>query len=443
MRLMPRSLSVQLILLLIGGLLLSHLISQPFLGRRLGSIHQMSEHQMLERYAVAYRTLQACRAGCQRTTISAAMNSNDTHYHIEPSAAPVQPFSTADEETIVRRLQQLLPNGKDISARISQQPPPDSTEAAPVILISAALTEDSVLSAALWPAVRSSWLRPLKSSLISTLLPVFILVALFTRRLLKPLNAIAGAADQISRGEIIPPLQINSPKEIQRVAAAFNTMQERLTRYISDRTNMLAAISHDFRTPITSLRLRAEMIADEALRAQMIRTLEDMSRMVDATLQFAQDENTTRDTEDIRLDELIRGIVSDHADMGSNIRLHSPSPLHYRCRPLAMKRALTNLIDNAARYGSQVEVFLRSGNANITIVVQDNGPGIKPEWLDKVFEPFVRPDYDGRCSDHGGSGLGLAITRSIIKAHGGQIVLSNPIQGGLRATITLPAGHHS
>ena len=226
-------------------------------------------------------------------------------------------------------------------------------------------------------------------------------------------------------------------------------MAERQQRFNEDRTRMLAAISHDLRTPITSLRVRVELIDDPDLRAAMIRTLDTMGLMVEQTLRFAAEECIGEPSQDIDLATLMRDLTAELARPGTHIHCTAPKTLPYRCRPIALRRALANLAENATRHGTEVTLSAGTTNDNsdILLTVTDNGPGIPLDELERVFEPFARLDT-ARCRDAatdngrgpaGGSGvgLGLSIARSCVEAHGGTLTLSNT-PPGLTATITLP-----
>ncbi|WP_419910944.1 ATP-binding protein [Hoeflea sp.] len=271
---------------------------------------------------------------------------------------------------------------------------------------------------------------------------VILIVGFTVRRLTKPLSNLADAADQLGRGADGLSVEEAGPQEVRSAIHAFNVMQERLTRYVQDRTRMLAAISHDLRTPITSLRIRAEFIEDEENRNRIIMTLDEMQRMVEATLSLARDEARREEQNRVDLGEFLDAIVADYQDMNQPVRLKSGPDqgverMVVDCRPIAMKRALRNLIDNAVRYGNEAEIEYLAGENSVEITISDSGPGIPSERLDEVFEPFLRLE-DSRSGETGGIGLGLAIARSNIHAHGGTLTLQNMQEGGLKATVTLP-----
>lgn len=261
--------------------------------------------------------------------------------------------------------------------------------------------------------------------------------ALGIRRASGPMRQLASAADRLGRGESFEPLPETGPVETRQANVAFNRMRERLERYIRDRTTMLAAIAHDLRTPITSLRLRAEFIEDEEIKAKILETLTEMQAMAEAVLSFARGDAESEATRATDVTALAESIVEDIAASGRDARFEESPTVTLKCRPLALKRALTNLIDNAISYGLRARAKVESGADGVRFVIDDDGPGIPNGELERVFEPFVRLE-GSRSRETGGAGLGLAIARSIFRAHGGDVRLENRPEGGLRAVASLP-----
>lgn len=266
--------------------------------------------------------------------------------------------------------------------------------------------------------------------IITTLL-LLVSFWLLLMRLTGPLNTLAQASDRLGRGAGEGPLPIVGPKEVRDLTNAFNTMQDRLTRFVSDRTQMLAALAHDLRSPLTALRVRAEMVEDEDTRASLVASSEEMHQMVSATLDFAKGVGQHEDVQPTDLHRLISGIETQGLTVSSDQKLVVP------VKSGAMRRALRNLIENAARYGETAQVSWDIVGKNAHIYIDDQGPGIPDADLDAVFGPYVRLEAS-RSRNTGGHGLGLSIARSIILEHGGTVVLSNLTQGGLRAEVRLP-----
>lgn len=281
-----------------------------------------------------------------------------------------------------------------------------------------------------------SFLSPVWSMSLAAI-AISVVVVLVIRRITSPLQRLAGAAESFGRGENSEPVAEEGPEQVRSTIAAFNRMRARLSRFVEDRTRMLAAISHDLRTPVTTLRLRAEMIEDEETRIKIIDTLEEMQRMIEATLAFAREEAAKEDTRQVDVAALCHAVCDDLADLGHDVRYEGEGKLITRCRPVALKRALRNLIGNAVAYGTRAYVRTGTSPQAIVITIEDDGPGIPAERLEDVFKPFVRLE-ESRSRETGGAGLGLAIARSIVRGHGGDIVLENRAEGGLRVKMTLP-----
>ena len=257
------------------------------------------------------------------------------------------------------------------------------------------------------------------------------------RRSTAPLALFAWAAERLGRDVNAPDLPEDGPHEVHRAARAFNNMQRRLRGLINDRTQMLAAISHDLRTPITRLRLRAEFVDDAEQRGKMLNDLEQMEAMIAATLAFAREDGTDEPRRALDLAGLVQSVCVDAADVGCDAVYAGPTRASYSGRPLALKRAFTNLIDNAVKYGGQARVVLEAVQERFVVTVEDDGPGIPDSEIERVFEPFYRVEIS-RSRETGGAGLGLAVVRSIVRGHGGDVTLANRAEGGLRATVTLP-----
>jgi len=257
------------------------------------------------------------------------------------------------------------------------------------------------------------------------------------RRVTAPLSSLAAAAERLGGDLNAPPVPEAGSAETQRASRAFNAMQARLRGLIENRTHMLAAISHDLRTPLTLLRLRAENVENPQERERMLATIAEMDAMVGATLQFARDEAAAEARKSTDLAALMQSVVDDMADAGLPVTMKPAAPVVCDCRPGALRRALRNLLDNAIKYGKTARVSIRSTSTAVEIVVDDDGPGIPADALARVFEPFYRVE-DSRSRETGGVGLGLAIARSIVEAHGGALTLMNRPEGGLRATVSLP-----
>ncbi len=279
-------------------------------------------------------------------------------------------------------------------------------------------------------------LSALLSLLLVALLIGAVLVVLL-RRITRPLKLLVQQAEQFGRGAAIPPLSESGPLEVAETLAAFNRMQLRLNRFVQDRTQMLAAISHDLRTPLTSLRLRCEFLPDGEDRDRMLQTLAQMESMLHATLSFARDEHQGEENRNVDLVSLLHSMCDDYEDNGQPVECYAEGKRVYQCRPEVLRRVLQNLINNALKYAGDAEVSLDATATAILIRVRDHGEGIPEDQLEAVFKPFFRLDT-ARNTEDGSVGLGLAIARTLIHQHGGELRLSNAPDGGLLAEIQLP-----
>lgn len=283
----------------------------------------------------------------------------------------------------------------------------------------------------------SGWSHRSTLSTIIMALGVIIFSGLATRWIGRPLETFATAADRLGRDVNAPPLPSGGPKEVRSAASAFNEMQARIRRFVDDRTRMLAAISHDLRSPITRLRLRAEMLPEGDGRTRMLADLDEMQAMVSSTLEFAKGEGNDEKLQTIDLAATLEAICDNATDMGLKAKYEWTGRLVCTCRPLTLKRALANLVENGARYGGRARVTASHHGRDIRIAIEDDGPGIPEESMESVFTPFYRLEQS-RNRKTGGIGLGMTVARTIIRAHGGDIALANRPEGGLKVDVTLP-----
>ncbi|HXA38114.1 MAG TPA: ATP-binding protein [Phenylobacterium sp.] len=280
-----------------------------------------------------------------------------------------------------------------------------------------------------WQMQASAWL-----------LGGFLLVAsagyLFSRRISAPLKRFAEAAETLGRDPHAPQMTLKGPAEVGAAAHAFNEMQARLKRYILDRTAMVGAISHDLRTPLARIRFKLEA-APPRLKASVLSDVEQMEQMIGGVLAFIRDEGQPRRRERLDLLSLIECVVDDAAMVGGQVEIIDGAPVTVDGDPVALQRLFSNLVDNAVKYGGEARIHVRQAEGAAVVEIADAGPGLSPDELGRVFQPFYRTDAS-RNLDNGGVGLGLPIARSTARAHGGDVeLMSEP--GGTTAIVTLPA----
>jgi signal transduction histidine kinase len=278
------------------------------------------------------------------------------------------------------------------------------------------------------------------SHLLLTVVAVIAVSLLAVRLVTRPLQKLAEAADAFGSDLESPPLPEAGPTETRRAAIAFNQMQDRLRRLIAERSRALAAVSHDLRTPLTRMRLRAELVDDENLRAQINADIDDMQAMVESTLDYLRGLRENEPIQSIDMEALLHSLVADEQALGRPVTLAGTVIAPYLGRLSTLKRALSNLIDNAVKYGQSANICIEDSATELRIIVQDRGPGIPEADLLRVVEPYVRLEAS-RNRETGGVGLGLTITRDAAALHGGNLLLENIAAGGLRAILKLPRRH--
>lgn len=254
----------------------------------------------------------------------------------------------------------------------------------------------------------------------------------------KPLRHLAAAARRLGGDIDSEPMREEGPSEVRDAAVAFNGMQARIRRDMRERTSMLAAITHDLQTPLTRMRLRLEKVDDESLRAKLLEDLRAMREMIDEGLDLARSLDSQEALQRVDLDSLLASVCEDAQDAGQDATFEGSTGTTVLCSPTALRRCITNLVNNAVLYGGYARVLGTATGADAVVSVRDGGPGIPADKLDSVFEPFFRLE-GSRSRETGGTGLGLTIARNIARRYGGEIALSRPPEGGLEATLTLPA----
>lgn len=282
------------------------------------------------------------------------------------------------------------------------------------------------------------WGGPWMMTLMFALISVTMLGLWAAYALAAPLSSFARAAESFSLDGTAEPLPVRGPEEIRSVARALNRMQERIARLMSDRTKMLAAISHDLRTPITRLRLRAEFIEDETNRKRMLVDLDQMRTMLESVLSLLRNDRKVEAVTLVDIASTLQLIADQFADMGHTVHYEGPAQATAAARPDDLHRGITNLVENGVRFGAEVTIRLDVSGAKLTIDVEDDGPGISDERKEAMLEPFVRGDDARNMDEAAGFGLGLSIARAIAVAHGGELSLHDRSPHGLIVRMQLP-----
>ena len=277
--------------------------------------------------------------------------------------------------------------------------------------------------------------------MVGTALVVTAVAIFFLRNQIQPIRRLAAAAEAFGKGRTDVEFKPAGASEIRQAAAAFIDMRGRIARHIDQRTEMLAGVSHDLRTPLTRIKLQLAMLRETMPEAgakvsDLESDIADMEKMIDEYLAFSRGQGGEA-PEPVDLSALIGEVVDGARRNGGVLTLDAGNALTLPLRPNAIKRCLTNLVDNAVRYGETIDVIARRSGESVEVIVEDDGPGIPPESIDDVFKPFYRLD-DSRNPNYAGAGLGLAIARDVARGHGGDILLEKAGSGGLRAVLRLP-----
>jgi len=433
-RLLPRSLFGRLILLMAGGLILAQLIGAAMhMAERQRVIGTTINAEFAQRVAAVYRAIDN-QPSSERSRLAQLLSSPRQQLSIE-SRSPITPENDSVENEFLQRVRQAL--GMTITLKPVITPRPG------IFAFDLYLK----LTAGDWLRIRGQAPQEIIASPLHhfmtlglMLLLVFILVWLAVRMTVRPLTDLAKAARALGDNLKSPPLPENGPLEVRAAAQAFNAMQQHIRSSIEERERFLAAVSHDLKTPVTRLRLRSEMLDDPSLRERFVRDLDEMQGMLGSALDFLHGKAVDEDIQRLDLTALLESMVDDYADIGENIPLQAPDSLLLEGRPQALRRAIGNLIDNGLKYGSKVSVEAVQDSGTLRITIDDAGPGLPEDELERVFEPFYRLE-SSRSRETGGVGLGLAIVRQIARGHGGDVVLENRSGGGLRAVLSLPLGN--
>ena len=447
---LPNRMVHQLSGLLLLALLASNTIAILVLQQAGSLIHPLSRQSSVERLATAYQAAVTLNEQ-DAARMLAAMSSAPTRFWLsrvpEIEVAALRP----EETRLATALRQRLALDATVGVGMQLERLGGGDARAPWLSpagwdalrlrSSIGLADGRHLNAVQYPAGAYDWAHVLAYSLPVTTVPVLLIVLYCIARVVRPIKTLAAATERVSRGEWIAPLAVSGPREARELTTAFNSMQASIARHVEGRTRMLAAVSHDLNTPITELRLQVELLDPGATRDDLLESLDELRAMVRETLEFVRGDAVQEATEEVLLNTLLDELAKRYAVLQQPLRWAGGPPLRLSCRPLALKRALTNLIDNAVRHGGDAELRLsQAADGQLRLEVLDTGPGLPSDWLQRVFEPFVQLGRGG-VDAHGGGGLGLglAIARACIQAHGGELSLENRVPRGLRAVVRLPA----
>jgi len=464
-RFLPKTMIGQTILVLLVGLSLSHIISMMiYSSDRLNTLAAAGGQHMVRRIANVSRLVIGSPDDWQLRIVE-TLNEPNFRVLLTPEAVLVSKNNNGEQENVLAEvLRQHLELGAEVPvliqflktehsgqneshmtgmgmgpmsgmmSKVMQRSRQQALRASIEIEPGKWINFITNIDGGEWPWINVSVISILVMSLAVILLSIWVV-----RQLSTPLSTFANAAKRLGRDVNAPSMAVSGPVEVREAALAFNDMQRRLKRLIDNRTQLLAAISHDLRTPITLLKLRAEAVDDLAEQAKILSTLDDMEQMIQSTLQFSRQEAEVEKEQrrTVDLGALIDAICADMTDTGLSVEFQDFDKILMECRPQQLKRAIVNIIENAIKYGDHADVKLIKGDYDVDVIVDDNGPGIAVDQMDNVFQPFFRCETS-RNRNTGGVGLGLSIAQSVAHAHGGEIKLENLKPQGLRVCLHLP-----
>ena len=446
-RLLPKTLFGRMVLIMVAGLVAAQLLSMAiffqererlnlrttarFFGARIGEIVKI-----LDRLPADQRVALAREISSAELTVSMAD---------APAAAAVGNAENDETSAIIsQRLRRYLGESRNMRVQVGDDP--DGFDPYhPSRPVTKQLMVQVGLSAGGWIAFTSDLSPPpgpppssrFLFDLLLRLATVIVLSLIAVRLVTRPLSTLASAAEELGRDIHRPPLEEKGTVEVRRAAHAFNTMQSRLVQYIQERTRILAAVSHDLKTPITRLRLRTELLRDPEMQRKFGRDLEEMESMVSATLDFTRGLDHVEPVREVDMMALLESLQADAQELGQRVTVSGQARAPYKAYPQSLKRCIVNLLDNALKYGGEAHIRVEDSREVLRIAISDNGPGIPENEIDKVFEPFYRVEAS-RNRSTGGTGLGLSIARNNARAHGGDLQLKNRADGGLEAVLLLP-----
>lgn len=440
MKALLQSMTTRIFLILVGGVLVTAALAAVLaLSERQRMIAQFRDHQAVERTAQFLLSLETIpselRPVYYEATARAGMRAEETRER----EAVLQ-----EKSGLAMRLEQRLPDeftvesapprAEDCALQARRAEARDRCEALLVTLPDGESVRLTVLPPrppAFVPYMNSS------AAIAVFLLSIGLLAALIARMTMRPLKRLAQAATALGQDIDRAPLPETGALEIRQATAAFNAMQSRIRRHIRQRTQILAAITHDLQTPLTRLRLRLEKVEDAELRNKLLGDLSAMQSMVREGLDLARSIDSAEPLRPLDLDSLVDSVCEDAVDAGQDVRLETRCAASVPARPAALRRCLENLVGNAVKYGDVARLFCSLEDGRAVVRVRDAGPGIPETELEKVFAPFHRLETS-RSRETGGTGLGLTIARNIAEQHGGTLVLRNHPEGGLEAVLSLP-----
>lgn len=457
---LPKRLAGQLILLLLTTLVLSQFITLIFsLSETDNMIMRVEDNRTLRKSALVANVLEKIPAENHQAIVN-LLTTYRIQYHLDSKPRIPSHLLNDAQDSKVKFLKETL-NRSYEKIYVHQYPAPEhriifiiknifqhlfsygngkiKAVTRPLLLsTSIMLEQDHWLNMTVYGRVSfPNWAFLTLTSLVVMSFVATLIVVFSIKGITKPLKELTSKAQLLGVGEDVKPIIERGPEDIKDTIAAFNAMQLRLQNIITHRTRSLAAMSHDLRTPLTSMRLHAEFINDNETQDRIVEKIDEMEHITNATISFAQQDSWSEKRRQVDLSALIDSLCQDLSDIGLTVECELNDRMSYSCRPSALRRAFSNLIENGVKYGHAVFVKIVEEDKTLKIIISDQGPGIDELQQKRLFEPFERLD-ESRNHLSGGLGLGMTIALTIIRSHGGDITLQNRPSKGLDVVVMLP-----
>jgi signal transduction histidine kinase len=437
----PRTLGAQLVAVTAAAVLLSNVAVASWFQFAQNQANESAINDRLVDRAVSAATLLAAIPAKQRDAAAHALTSNIWHFEVHREK-PVPAKMDDDEAAMAAHVRALLPPAKRKDVTVDFRDPRSvekisgTIRPVSVIDVTVPVVRGTALMTTFYRPPPPQWPVQVVIAAIVAIITTSIAAAFIANRVARPLSQLAASAFAAARGAKATRVPEEGPDDVARAAHAFNAMTDQVSRTLERQRQLLSAVGHDLRTPITAMRISAEFIEDEELRVRLQKNLEELQDLTDAVLSAARGSGWEA-MRKADLSAIVESVCADLEDMDKPVTWTSHATAPLMCRPGEIRRAVRNLIENAIAYGGNADVHMQVTPESYEIVVEDNGPGIGEDDRVRVFEPFVRLETS-RSSETGGSGLGLTLVKAIAEGHGGSITLENRETGGLRACLCLP-----
>lgn len=444
----PRTLGAQLIIVTALAVLVSNAgVATWYATTRQRETESALYERVLDR-GVSVAALLSTIPAREREQVAKAMSSGPWRFHIGYGKGSPEPM-TDEEQRFADRARAMLPASRarqqlfirlTNAAQVHEPNPPANIAGlpprVPVVEISLPVVRGAQLQTLFFRPPFEPWPDQIIVAALVAIVMTSVGAALIASRVARPMRELAAAASLAARGGATQHVSEQGPEDVSRAARAFNAMNDQVKRTLESQRQLLSAVGHDLRTPITAMRISTEFVEDEEVRERIQKNLDELQQLTEAVLDAARGAGWEQ-MRKIDLAALIESLCADLDDMGQPVTWQSHATAPYLCRPNEIRRAVRNLIENAVAYGKEARVCLSETTGSYIIKVDDSGPGIPTTEQARVFEPFVRLETS-RSAETGGTGLGLTLVKAIAEGHGGSIALENRAEGGLRAMLRLP-----